>query len=61
MDEDQLFLRLAKPPPGGISEDLYHTIDAYNFTKAQLAPKRRVWQAAILGMIGGMVAAVTLD
>jgi hypothetical protein len=60
MDEDQLFLRPAKPPPGGISEDLYRTIDAYNFGEAQLVPKRRVWQAAILGMIGGAVAAMTL-
>jgi hypothetical protein len=37
MDEDQLFLRPTKPPPGGISEDLYQIVDAYNFTKAQLA------------------------
>jgi hypothetical protein len=49
-----------RPPPGGISEVVYRTIDAYHFAKAQLAPKRRVWQAAILGMIGGMVAALTL-
>ena len=48
------------PPPGGISEDLYRTIDAYDFTKAKLVPKRRVWQAAILGMIGGALAAVAL-
>jgi hypothetical protein len=47
MDEDQLFLRSAKAPPDGISEELYRTIDAYDFTKAQLAPKRRVWQAAM--------------
>jgi len=28
MDEDQLFLRPAKPPPAGISEDLYQTIES---------------------------------
>jgi hypothetical protein len=60
MDEDQLFLRHAKPPPAGISEDLYQTIEANDFITARLAPKRRVWQAAILGIIGGATAAMML-
>jgi hypothetical protein len=50
MDEDQLFLRPAKSPPAGISGDLYQTIEANDFITARLVPKRRVWQAAILGI-----------
>jgi hypothetical protein len=63
MDEDQLFLRPRKPPPTGISEDLYRLTDDLDFIKAQLAQlptRREVWQAVMLGMIGGAVAAVTL-
>jgi hypothetical protein len=61
-DEDQLFLHPAKPPPAGISEDLYRIIDDHDLLKAQFTPKRRVWQAAILGMIGGAAAtAVVLE
>jgi hypothetical protein len=63
MDEDQLFLRLAKPPPAGISEDEYRHADDLAFIKAQLAQvptRREIWQAAMLGMLGGAVAAVTL-
>ena len=59
MDEDQLFLRPAKPPPAGISEHLYRTIET-DFIVAELVPKRRVWQAAILGIVGGSAAAVML-
>jgi hypothetical protein len=61
MDEDQLFLRPSKPPPAGISE--YQHADDMDFIKAQLAQlptRREVWQAAMLGMLGGAVAAVTL-
>ena len=53
MDEDQLFLRPAKPPPAGISEDLYGTMETYDLVTARFTPKQRVWQAAILGIIGG--------
>jgi hypothetical protein len=63
MDEDQLFLRPAKPPPAGISEDVYQLTDDLDFIKAQLAQlptRREVSQAAMLGTIGGAVAAVTL-
>ena len=60
MDEDQLFLRPAKPPPAGISEDVYRTIEPSDFTTARLVSRRRVWQAAILGIVGGVTAAVTL-
>jgi hypothetical protein len=61
MDGGQLIPCPAKSPSGGISEDLYRTLNAYNFAKAQLAPKTAgLASRAILGMIGGMVAAVTL-
>jgi hypothetical protein len=63
MDEDQLFLSPAKPPPAGTSEAEHQRADDMDFIKAQLAQlptRREVWQAAMLGMIGGAVAAVTL-
>ena len=60
MDEDQLFVSPAKPPPAGISEDLYRAIETHDFIAARLVPKRRVWQAAILGIVDGATAAVTL-
>ena len=63
MDEDQLFLRPAKPPPAGISEDLYRITDDLDFLKAQLAqvPRRReLWRAVMLGMIIGAGVSVTL-
>jgi hypothetical protein len=63
MDEDQLFLRPAKPPRAGISEDEYRHADDMDFIKAQLAQlptRREIWQAAMLGMFGGAIAAVTL-
>ena len=63
MDEDQLFLRAAKPPPPGITEDTYRIADDLDFIKQQLArlpTRNEVWKAATLGMIGGAVAAVTL-
>jgi hypothetical protein len=59
MDEDQLFLHPAKPPPAGISEHLYRSIETDLIT-ARLVPKRRVWQVAILGMVGGATATVML-
>jgi hypothetical protein len=58
-DEDQLSLRQADQIRG----DLYAIQDDLDFIKVQLArlPTRyEVWRAAILGMIGGAVAAVTL-
>jgi hypothetical protein len=63
MDEDQLFLRSAKAPPAGISEDLYRITDDLDFLKAQLAqvPRRReLWRAVMLGMIVGAGVSVTL-
>ena len=50
----------AREPGGALMIRREPRCDARSLTKAQLAPKRRVWQAGILGMIGGMVAAVTL-
>jgi hypothetical protein len=58
-DEDQLSLRQADQIRG----DLYGLQDDLNFIKVQLArlpTKNEVWRAAMLGMIGGAVAAVTL-
>jgi hypothetical protein len=64
MDEDQLFLRPAKPPPAGISEDAYRISDDLDFIKLQLshlwADVRRAAMLGMLGMIGGAAAAVTL-
>jgi hypothetical protein len=63
-DEDQLFLRRAKPPsPAGIGGDLYAIQDDLDFIKIQLAhlpTRNEVWRAAMLGMLGGAIAAVTL-
>ncbi|MBV8458630.1 MAG: hypothetical protein JO122_18680 [Acetobacteraceae bacterium] len=59
MEEDQLFLHPAKPPPAGISDQLYRTIET-DFITGRLVRKRRVWQAAILGMVDGATAAVKL-
>jgi hypothetical protein len=58
-DEDQLFLRQAVQIRG----DLYGIQDELDFIKVQLAQlptRNEVWRAAILGMLGGAVAAVTL-
>jgi hypothetical protein len=58
-DEDQLSLRQADQ----IRSDLYGLQDDLDFIKLQLArlPTRNdVWRAAMLGMLGGAVAAVTL-
>lgn len=66
MDEDQLFLRPAKPPPAGISEHTYRIIDDLDCIKAQLSqlsriPTRRelihfgVWAAlglCVLALVG---------
>jgi hypothetical protein len=63
MDEDQLFLRPADPPPAGIGEGTYRIADEFAFIRAQLArlpTRNEVWRAAMLGMLGGAVAAVTL-
>jgi hypothetical protein len=58
-DEDQLSLRQADQIRG----DLYGIQDDLDFIKVQLAllpTKNEVWRAAMLGMVGGAVAAVTL-
>jgi hypothetical protein len=58
-DEDQLSLRQADQIRG----DLYGVQDSLDFIKVQLAhqPRRNeVLRAAMLGMLGGAVAAVTL-
>jgi hypothetical protein len=58
-DEDQLSLRQADQIRG----DLYGIQDDIDFIKVQLAhlpTRNEVWRAAMLGMIGGAVAAVTL-
>ncbi len=62
-DEDQLFRRPSKSPPDGITEDTYRIADDLDFIKVQLArlpTRNEVWRAAMLGMLGGAVAAVTL-
>ena len=58
-DEHDLTLRQVDQVRG----DLFGIQDDLDFVKVQLAllPRRKeVWQAAMLGMIGGSVAAVTL-
>ena len=58
-DEDQLSLRQADQ----IRSDLYGIQDDLDFIKVQLShlpTRNEVWRAAMLGMIGGAVAAVTL-
>jgi hypothetical protein len=63
MDEDQLFLRAAKPPPAGVDEHTYQMLDDLDCLKAQLAqlPRRReVWHAMALGIAIGAGVAVML-
>ena len=58
-DEDQLSLRQADQIRG----DLYGIQDELDFIKRQLArrpTRHEVWRAAMLGMLGGAIAAVTL-
>ena len=58
-DEDQLSLRQADQIRG----DLYGIHDDLDFIKGQLAhlpTRNEVWRAAMLGMLRGAVAAVTL-
>jgi len=58
-DEDQLSLRQADQIRG----DLYALQDDLDFIKVQFAQsptRNEVWRAAMLGMLGGAVAAVTL-
>ena len=58
-DEDQLSLRQADQIRG----DLYGIQDELEFIKLQLShlpTRNEVWCAAMLGMLGGAVAAVTL-
>src|ERR1700730_17821565 len=57
-DEDQLSLRQADQIRG----DLYALQDDLDFIRVQLArlpTRNEVWRAAMLGMLGGAVAAVT--
>jgi hypothetical protein len=59
MDEDQLSLRQADQTRGdlyGIADD----IDLIKVQLRQLPTRNEVWRAAMLGMLGGAVAAVTL-
>ena len=59
MDEDQLSLRQADQIRG----DLYGIQDDLDFIEVQLArlpTRNEVWRAAMMGMLGGAVAAVTL-
>jgi len=58
MEEDHLSLRQADQIRG----DLYGLQDNLDFIKVQIArlpTRNEVWRAAMLGMIGGAVAAVT--
>jgi hypothetical protein len=58
-DEEHLSLRQADQIRG----DLYGIQDELDFIKVQLArlpTRNEVWRAAMLGMLGGAVAVVTL-
>jgi hypothetical protein len=58
-DEDQLLLRQADQIRG----DLDGIQDELDFIKVQLArlpTRNEVWRAAMLGVLGGAIAAVTL-
>jgi len=58
-DEDHLSLRQADQT----RSDFYGLQDDLDFTKVQLAhlpTRNEVWRAAMLGILGGAVAAVTL-
>jgi hypothetical protein len=46
MDEDQLFLRPAKPPPAAISEAEYRIIDDLDCIRGQLSRLSRIPTAA---------------
>jgi hypothetical protein len=64
MDEDLLFESPADAPPPCVgTRDPYGLRDDLNLIKhqlAQLPTRNEVWRAAMLGIIGGAVAAVTL-
>jgi hypothetical protein len=63
MDEDLLFEPPADPPPFIRTRDPYGLRDDLDLIRRQLAQlptKNEVWRAAMLGMLGGAVAAVTL-
>ena len=63
-DEDQLFFHPIDPPIGtGIGarpSTIAHDLDLIKRQLAQLPTRNEVWRAAMLGMLGGAVAAVTL-
>jgi hypothetical protein len=61
-DEDQLFLRQAKPPPAGIDEDTYRISDDLDFIMSQLArlPTRREMALKPLYIMFGSAALVIL-
>jgi uncharacterized membrane protein HdeD (DUF308 family) len=58
-DEDQLSLRQADQIRGDYAI-IEGELEAIHKRLSQLPTKREVWQAALMGMIGGAVAAVTL-
>jgi hypothetical protein len=63
-DEDQLFLHPVDPPVlGRARRDHSAILDDMDFIKVQLTrlpTRNEVWRAAMFGMLGGAVAAVTL-
>jgi hypothetical protein len=59
MDEDQLFLCPAKPPPAGICEDEYLRAEDMAFIKAQLTRMPAVIARAALGIIFSTAAVTT--
>jgi len=60
VDEEQA---IATPGRPQIRSDLYALQDDLDFIKVQFAQsptRNEIWRAAMLGMLGGAVAAVTL-
>jgi hypothetical protein len=60
MDEDQLFLHPAKPPPAGTSEAEYQRTEDMAFIRAELARMPAVIARAALGIIFSTAAVTTL-
>jgi hypothetical protein len=63
-DEDQLLFDPADPPiVGRVRSDRSAIADDLDFIKRQLGrlpARNEIWRAAMLGMLGGAVAAVSL-
>jgi hypothetical protein len=58
-DEEQLS-RCARPIESAATSTAFRTISFIKVQLARLPTRNEVWRAAMLGMLGGAVAAVTL-